>query len=65
MSNFGENGDHHFIMEGNQQYVRRPLLVGFRCAEHAGQDIDEPDRVTKVPLASKQIADVMNCVGEL
>ncbi len=29
------------------------------------EDIVEPDRITRVPLASKQIADVMNLRGRV
>jgi purine-binding chemotaxis protein CheW len=61
-----DNDGHHVVMEGEQQYVTMTIagqLFGVPIMQV--EDIVEPDRITKVPLASKQIAGVMNLRGRV
>ncbi len=60
-----ENDDHH-DMEGEQQYGTMTFAGWFfgMPSMHV-EDIVETDRVTKVPLASKQTAGVMNLRGRV
>lgn len=61
-----ENDGHHVVMEGEQQYVTMTIagqLFGVPIMQV--EDIVEPDRITMVPLASKQIAGVMNLRGRV
>ena len=56
-----DNDGHHAVMQGEQQYVTMTIaghLSGFPIMKV--EDIVEPDRITMVPLASKQIAGVIN-----
>lgn len=61
-----EDGGHHVVMEGEQQYVTMTIsgqLFGVPIMQV--EDIVEPDRITPVPLAPKQIAGVMNLRGRV
>ena len=61
-----DNDSHHVVMEGEQQYVTMTIagqLFGVPIMQV--EDIVEPDRITMVPLASKQIAGVMNLRGRV
>ena len=53
-------------MEGEQQYVTMTIAAQlFGVPIMQVEDIVEPDRITMVPLASKQIAGVMNLRGRV
>ena len=61
-----ENDGHHAVMEGEQQYVTMTTagqLFGVPVMQ--AEDIVEPDRITRVPLASKQIAGMINLRGRV
>lgn len=61
-----DEGGHHVVMEGEQQFVTMTIsgqLFGVPIMQV--EDIVEPDRITKVPLAPRQIAGVMNLRGRV
>tara|TARA_A100000164_G_C21671669_1_gene659901 strand:- start:167 stop:517 length:351 start_codon:yes stop_codon:yes gene_type:complete len=61
-----ENDGHHAVMEGEQQFVTMTTAGQlFGVPIMRAEDIVESDRITKVPLASKQIAGMINLRGRV
>ena len=61
-----EEGGHHVGMDGERQFVTMTIsgqLFGVPIMQV--EDIVEPDRITRVPLAPTQIAGVMNLRGRV